>query len=225
MPFFFGPSSRPLYGVLDPAAGGGRSGVLVCQPTGPEYFRAHRPCRLLARRLSEAGVHAMRFDPSGTGNSGGELEDVTAKDWASDVELAIDELRSVTGAQAVVVVGVRAGCSAGITAGLADPLVEGLVLWDPLSLDEEPIDVPPGLPTPSDAFEEAGVEEPRDVFLVRTGAGGRQDLDDEILALGHELEVVSLDEAGAWEAGSGIGSVPIPVGSIEAIVRWVGERT
>jgi len=225
MPFFFGPSSRPLYGILDPAVGGGRTGVVLCQPSGPEYFYAHRSCRLLARTLAEAGVHALRFDPSGAGNSGGELEEVSADDWLTDVRLAIDELRSAAGVRSVTLVGLRVGCATALAAGLSDPDVEAFVLWDPLPSSEIAVGVPPGLPTCASTAQDFGEEDPREVLVVSNGEGSPPDaLGSQLRSWGHDVEVITLEERGAWEAGQGIGSVPIPAQSIRSIVRWIGER-
>ncbi|MEM7414868.1 MAG: hypothetical protein AAF389_05175 [Gemmatimonadota bacterium] len=224
MPFFFGPSSRPLYGVLDPAAGGSRSGVVLCQPAGSEYFFAHRSCRLLARRLAEAGVHALRFDPSGTGDSGGEVEDVTPADWIADVGLAIEELRASAAVRAVTLVGLRGGCSTVLAAGLPEPLVESVVLWDPLPLEEPVIGAPDDFPSISEALSSDGADDPRDVLIVRTSGTEPGPIDEALRVYGHDLDTVDVEEAGAWERGNGIGSLPVPARSIDTIVRWIGSR-
>jgi pimeloyl-ACP methyl ester carboxylesterase len=226
MPFFFGSSSRPLYGVLDAARGGGRAGVVICQPAGDEYFHAHRSCRLLARRLGDAGVHALRFDPSGTGDSGGELDEVSWEDWVRDVELAIEELRATAGVHTVMLVGLRAGCVAALAAGLRDPDVDGLVLWDPLGLDDVATGAPHGVPTCGEAVLEARGEDAREMLLLltREAAESSSAMGALLREQGHDVEVATFEEAGAWEAGEGVGSVPIPARSIQEIVRWLEGR-
>lgn len=132
--FYFGTSNKSLFGVYHPPAtsGGASGGIVVCQPLGHEYIRAHRALRNLALRLSTAGMHVLRFDYYGCGDSSGASEDGTPAQWQADVGTAIDELKDMAELKRVSVIGVRFGATlaALATAGRRD--IETLVLWDPV---------------------------------------------------------------------------------------------
>ena len=46
---------------------------MLCYPWGSEYIYAHRSLRLLAQRRAAAGIHTLRFDYFGTGDSDGDI--------------------------------------------------------------------------------------------------------------------------------------------------------
>ena len=133
-PFFFGSSERPLYGSYEPPQGRElRRGAVICNAVGLEYFRAHRACRSLARRISSAGAHVLRFDYLGTGDSGGEVDDLKVSDWTDSVEQAVDELRAMTGLAKVSLIGLRLGASLASRATEGRSDIASLVLWDPVA--------------------------------------------------------------------------------------------
>jgi uncharacterized protein len=135
--FFFGSGPRRLFGIYSPAqptepAGPVRA-VLLCHPWGAEYQYAHRSMRHLANLLSAAGMHALRFDYYGTGDSAGEAGEAGLTDWVGDIETAIDELQDTTGETRVSLVGLRLGAMLAAQVAAQRPLqIERLVLWDPI---------------------------------------------------------------------------------------------
>jgi alpha-beta hydrolase superfamily lysophospholipase len=134
-PFFFGDSSRPLFGVHHPAAGDRgprRLGVVVCHPFGQEYLRSHRSLRELAGRLASAGFHVLRFDLSCCGDSAGEGVDARLEQWLEDVATAAEELRETTRGAGVALVGLRLGGSLAALHAARSRSAEALVLWDPV---------------------------------------------------------------------------------------------
>lgn len=132
--FFFGPSSRRLFGSYHPPAGGhGRVLTVICPPLLSELGRTHGALRKVAISLAEAGHHVLRFDYSGTGDSFGELQDATVSDWLEDVALAVQEGRDISGCTKVRIVGVRAGALLACKSVGAASDIERLVLWDPLT--------------------------------------------------------------------------------------------
>ena len=134
-PFFFGHSAHPLYGVYHPpqvAKQAPSHAVLLCYPFGQEYMRAHRAYRQLASQLAKKGYHVMRFDYRGTGDSSGDLSDVVFSDWLDDVGVATEELKDMTSASEMSVVGLRLGALVAATAAEKIPDLSGLVLWDPI---------------------------------------------------------------------------------------------
>jgi alpha-beta hydrolase superfamily lysophospholipase len=139
-PLFFGESSRRLFGVYTPAhaRGGKARGVVLCQPWGTEYLRAHRSVCQLGRLLAEAGFHVLRFDYFGTGDSAGDAGDGELAGWQADVETAIDELKDTAGLQRVSLVGLRLGA---VLAARVAPArrrdIDAVVLWDPVVQGDE----------------------------------------------------------------------------------------
>ena len=130
-PLFFGPSHHQLYGVYHPAARSRAvsAGVVLCYPAGQEYIRIHRAFRWLADQLAAIGFHVLRFDYTGQGDSAGEFADASLEQWIADGQLAIEELRSITGVRQVDLVGLRVGTL--VAAALADQAaVRRLVLWE-----------------------------------------------------------------------------------------------
>ncbi len=139
-PFFFGAGSRRLFGIYTPplATGTRERAVLLCNPWGQEYIRAHRSMRQLANMLSLAGFHVMRFDYFGTGDSAGEPTNVRLEEWEADIETAIDELVDITGLLRPSLLGLRLGASmAASVAARRRERLDALVMWDPVVSGEE----------------------------------------------------------------------------------------
>ena len=133
-PVFFGSSERPLFGVYHPpkAKQARKTGIVLCYPMGQEYMRAHRAFRQLALGLQRAGFHVLRFDYSGTGDSGGEGTSGTMARWAEDVATAIDELKETAEVSRVSLVGLRLGAALSALAAASRTDIEAVVMWDPV---------------------------------------------------------------------------------------------
>lgn len=134
-PFFFGPPTRRLYGVYHPPAGSHRAPlqVLLCPAFGQEAVRTHRLLRLLAEQLGRQGIHAMRFDYFGTGESSGADEEGRLSQWRDDIVLAQQELDRRTRAAHSVWLGVRLGATLALQASGTSPSPpHRMVLWEPI---------------------------------------------------------------------------------------------
>jgi pimeloyl-ACP methyl ester carboxylesterase len=131
-PLFFGSSDRRLFGIYSPGSSASRA-VVLCNPWGQEYIRAHRSLRRLAVTLADAGYHVLRFDYFGTGDSSGDTADATLEGWRDDIAAAVDELRDMSGATSATVIGLRLGATlAAEVAGSRLAEISRLVLWDPV---------------------------------------------------------------------------------------------
>jgi alpha-beta hydrolase superfamily lysophospholipase len=132
-PIFFGDSRRPLFGVHHAPGGPALPfAAVLCNPFGQEYLRAHRSLRELASRLAYAGLHVLRFDYYGTGDSAGESGEGRPDEWVGDVALAVEEVRSASGRGRVCLLGLRLGGTLAALASARRDDVEALVLWDPV---------------------------------------------------------------------------------------------
>ena len=133
-PLLFGPAADPLFGVHQvPAGGAPRSlGVVLCNPIGQEYLRAHRSFRQLAIRLARQGFHVLRFDYYGCGDSSGPDEAWTVPGALANVGQAARELRRRAGCSRVGLVGLRFGATLALLAAREMQDVAALVLWEPV---------------------------------------------------------------------------------------------
>jgi pimeloyl-ACP methyl ester carboxylesterase len=132
--FFFGPGNRWIFANYHPAAGvGGQVLTVICPPLFSDYMRTHLVLRELAMALAERGQHVLRFDYRGTGDSFGDLGEVTVSDWLEDIALGVREGREISGSSVVRLLGVRAGALLACAAARALSDVQRLVLWDPIS--------------------------------------------------------------------------------------------
>lgn len=133
-PFQFGSSRNPLFGMYHAptASKPSSAGVVICQPLGHEYIRAHRTLRNLAVRLSASGLHVLRFDYFGCGDSAGDGSDGSLDRWRENIGDAADELKDMAGVPRVSLVGVRFGATLAALAGVGRQDLDALVLWDPV---------------------------------------------------------------------------------------------
>lgn len=136
LPFVFGAPGRELFGSLHsrPPAMTARHGVLLCTSFGREAMQLHRTLRLIADRLSRAGIDVLRLDYFGTGDAGGSDEDADLNGWARDIGVAHAELLRRTGVSRVTWMGFRLGTAALQLAAAANPPeLSRMVLVDPLA--------------------------------------------------------------------------------------------
>jgi pimeloyl-ACP methyl ester carboxylesterase len=138
-PFYFGTAERRLFGIYEAARRSPVKGAAVlCYPWGPEYIHAHRSLRQLSNMLTAAGIHTLRFDYFGTGDSAGEMTEAQLADWEANIRTALSELQDITNATQVSLIGLRLGATlAANIAVTAGPRLRSLVLWDPIVCGEE----------------------------------------------------------------------------------------
>lgn len=131
--FYFGPSENYLFGVFHPRQGINRNeGVVLCNPFGQEYLRAHKSMRRLAINLAELGYPVLRFDYRGTGDSAGDLTGVSTDHWVADIEHAIQELMDMSAVPKVALIGLRLGALLAAKTASDHNRISRLVMWDPL---------------------------------------------------------------------------------------------
>jgi alpha-beta hydrolase superfamily lysophospholipase len=131
LPIVFGDSSRPLAGRLHEVRGERIGAVVLCSPWGYEENCAFATFQLLAQRLAEKGIEALRFDYEGCGNSWG---DYTAPDqldrWVASCAHAVEFMSARTG-RTVAVIGLRMGATLAALVSASLPLA-ATILWDPV---------------------------------------------------------------------------------------------
>lgn len=95
-------------------------------------MRCHRALVRLCDRLAGSGYHCLRFDYFGTGDSAGNSGEGDMDEWVANTRSAAQELRDVSGLDRLTIVGVRLGAAIAVDVASSDPLIERLVLWDPV---------------------------------------------------------------------------------------------
>ncbi len=139
--FYFGPSANYLFGAYHPPQNGNRrEGIVLCNPFGQEYMRAHRSLRRLAINLAAQGYAVLRFDYRGTGDSAGTLEGITAQDWHDDINIAVQELMDIAAVTKVSLLGLRVGALLAAQVAAKNSKISRLVMWDPIVSGQAYID-------------------------------------------------------------------------------------
>ena len=140
-PFFFGTSGRRLFGAYHAPEGRGRGpAVVLCQPFGHEYLRGHRAFRNLAIAIAERGHHVIRFDYFGTGDSAGSSDEHTVEQSLADIAAAIEEIKDISEATEVTLVGLRLGATLAMLAASTRRDVDRVILWDPIIAGDTHLD-------------------------------------------------------------------------------------
>ncbi len=128
---FFGSRARALYGISASPSRPSREGVVLCYPAVYEYNQSHWAFKKLQLQLVRAGLHVLRFDYFGTGDSAGELEDATLPGWEGDVRTALEELAESSQARSLSLVGMGLGAALAVRVARKAQL-KSLVLWNPV---------------------------------------------------------------------------------------------
>ncbi len=134
IPFYFGTSPKRLYGChhLPQVSSDKSFAVVLCSPIGQEYLKSHRVNYQLAVLLSRAGFHVLRFDYFGCGDSEGDFEAGSLRQWSDDILTAIGEIQKRSGLVSVCLVGLRIGATLALRIAAVCPHVVSLVLWEPV---------------------------------------------------------------------------------------------
>jgi pimeloyl-ACP methyl ester carboxylesterase len=191
----------------------------------------------LATLLNQGGVHVLRFDYHGTGDSAGEMLDASLAGWQADIETAIDELKDTTDAARVGLVGLRLGGTLAATvAARRRKDVDSLVLWDPVVsgegyLKELLAEARPRAAERGGGHEVMGfalseamaaelrglvlpaAELPARTLVVRSVPGGSEEAVGSVPA-----ELVEGQPAWLEDRHSGAGAVPVKV--LQRVAQW-----
>jgi len=236
LPIHFGKRDRPLFGLYDEGASPRRRvGVVLCNPIGWEYLRAHRTLRLLAGRLADAGFDVLRFDYSGTGDSWGDIaETATLAQWFDDTEAAIEELCGVSGSSRIALVGLRHGAAIAAEVAQRRPEdVERVVLWDPPCLALDGHDTALASDVPSTVLPQGRLREELAALARRVPHAGRASLvvavSEEVQHIPAELASVATDLIRApgsptcWVEERDFGAGAVPSELLTRIVQGLAE--
>ena len=132
---FFGSEPTPLLGCYHQPSSRNETtkSVLICPPIGHEYIRTHWSLRIIANQLARKGCDVLRFDYRGIGDSFGDPNDVTSlEQWITDVETAVQHLKQESGADSVMLLGLRAGSVFAAEVARRRHDINAIVAWEPV---------------------------------------------------------------------------------------------
>ena len=131
-PLWLGAAPRRLYGALHRGAVRAPLGVVLVPPLLHEQPRSRRFLVEVASEFAQLGLHCLRFDFYGSGDSDGESQEADFRSMKQDLDIAVSALRERTRVSRVAMIGWR---------GSALPLQEWVhhggpcdlvALWEPI---------------------------------------------------------------------------------------------
>ena len=137
-PLFFGDADKPLFGVHhQPTSSQFQDvSIVLCNPIGFEYGRAHIIMRSVANQLAQIGYHVLRFDYYATGDSSGFNNQSSVSQWEEDLITACDEVKAISATRKTSVIAYRFGAL--IACEVAKRYkFNKLILWDPVINGQE----------------------------------------------------------------------------------------
>lgn len=132
--FFEGSGKRRLLGFLHrpPKVKRRSTGVVFCHAFADEKSASHRILVTAGKFFSECGFPVLRFDMSGCGDSEGELDEVTLKDWQQDLYSAVEVLKNEVGVEQYILCGLRLGGGLSLLHAKEHRDATLLILWQPV---------------------------------------------------------------------------------------------
>ncbi len=120
-------------GWFHPPSSGSTGGtaILLCAGVSDDFCNGYRPFRLLAQHLAAAGYPALRFDYPGTGDSADPSLSNLWQAWQRSLTAAADFLLARTGAERLILIGLRIGGTLAAMAAAQRDDVAGLALIEP----------------------------------------------------------------------------------------------
>lgn len=134
-PVIFDSAGFQLVGMLhrpdDSAFRTPYSAILLLHGFTGQKAEAHRLFVKAARALARTGFIALRFDFRGSGDSGGEFEQITVAGWRHDARVAFDYLLRQSGVDAgrIGVIGLSMGGAVACHLAASERRVRSLALW------------------------------------------------------------------------------------------------
>ena len=122
---------RRLYATLH-EPGESRGGVLICPPLFEERKSANRALMETAGALCSIGLHALRFDYSGCGDSQGDFHAFSLPDWLGDLKHACRFLKEKCPGKPLGIVGLRFGASLAALHAAAGKECDFTILCEPI---------------------------------------------------------------------------------------------
>lgn len=132
--YFIEDSTEKIYAVYhEPDLTADRNqAVLLVYPDGQEYMRSHRLYLQIAKELSRAGFHVLRFDFYGTGDSSGNHAKASLARWQDNIGRSAEELIAVSGTRSLSIFATRLGASIASGVGISSAQLQHFIALDPV---------------------------------------------------------------------------------------------
>jgi exosortase A-associated hydrolase 2 len=138
LPGFLSRDNRQLFTLTLQPTGKPRAAIVFVPPFAEELNKSRRTVACQARQLAAQGYAVTLLDLSGTGDSGGELVDVSWQDWLEDVQYTVAQVASQ--GLPVILWGLRLGALLACDVAQGSTDVSHLVMWQPALNGEQHID-------------------------------------------------------------------------------------
>lgn len=105
-------SDGRLHSVFHQSLSSTDMGVVICPPPfGLEYTNSYKALSSLSSQVASSGVHVIRFDYFGCGNSEGELIEASIERWEDDILTITNEMRNALDVKIIFYIGLRLGAN------------------------------------------------------------------------------------------------------------------
>jgi exosortase A-associated hydrolase 2 len=132
--FFKNHKNQRLFGILHAPEQKLAKGVtiLYCSPIFEEKLHSHRVLVNFSRYAASKGIHVLRFDYYGDGESEGLFEEASIESRIDDIESAVEYVKNQVNPSLIILLGLRLGGTLAVLAGESLPKVDGIVAWSPI---------------------------------------------------------------------------------------------
>ena len=136
--YYFGEEDKKLFGLYYcPIKESTKQiGVIFLNPIGREYIKMQRGLNYLAKNLSSIGIHVLRFDYYGTGDSYGQTYECNLSYWLDNINVAIKEMKAGLNLDTLILIGWNLGASLAVM-GSNSFEENGLILINPVVSGEK----------------------------------------------------------------------------------------
>lgn len=107
-------------------------GVLFCHAFGEERQKIYRSTFHFANTLADHGIPSMRFDYIGTGDSDGDLPDVSLDSMLSNTLCSAGQARDILNVENLLLLGIRLGAVVAARATSKLDWLDTCIMWNPI---------------------------------------------------------------------------------------------
>ncbi len=132
-PFFLSSPAGKLFALYTTPTHGARRGqILYLPPFAEEMHKSRRMAALQARRFAAAGYAVLQLDLTGCGDSWGDFSAARWEHWLADAACAIQWLKEQNQELPLFIWGLRLGATLAVNVAQHTPIINGLLLWQPI---------------------------------------------------------------------------------------------
>jgi uncharacterized protein len=132
--FFKNKNNYRLFGIMHTPerALAGKVAIVCCSPLFEEKLHSHRILVNFARYAADQGIHVLRFDYYGDGESEGLFEEASTVSRIQDIESAVGFIEKEVNPSLIILLGLRLGGTLAILTAHNILKIGGIVAWAPI---------------------------------------------------------------------------------------------